>query len=93
MKRVFAIILAGLMLLSLAACGGKDDVEKHGLLEGSGIGSIRSDAHREHMNIPTTTTEMVNYDNLSAALMDLESGKIIGIGVEGYVADYICCTQ
>ena len=89
MKRILAILLAGLMLLSLAACGGKDDVAKHGLLEGSGIGSIRSDAHREHMNIPTTTTEMVNYDNLSAALMDLESGKIVGIGVEGCVADYI----
>ena len=89
MKKLVAIILAGLMLLSLAACGGKADVAKHGLLEGSGIGSIRSDAHREHMNIPTTTTEMVNYDNLSAALMDLESGKIVGIGVEGCVADYI----
>ena len=88
-KKLLAVLLAGLMLLSLAACGGKDDVAKHGLLEGSGIGSIRSDAHREHMNIPTTTTEMVNYDNLSAALMDLESGKIVGIGVEGCVADYI----
>ena len=89
MKRFLAIILAGLMLLSLAACGGKDDVAKHGVLEGIGMDSIRSEEHSAHMNVPNTTTERVNYNNLSSALMDLESGKLVGVGVEGCVADYI----
>ena len=33
MKKIVAIILAGLMLLSLAACGGKDDVVKIGFID------------------------------------------------------------
>lgn len=89
MKRMIAVLLAAMLLLSLAACGGKDDVAKHGVLEGSGMDSMRSDAHGKHMNFSATTNEIINYSNLSAALMDLKSGKIIGVGVEGCVADYI----
>ena len=86
MKKFLAIILAGLMLLSLAACGGKDDVVKIGVLEGIGMESMRSEEHVAHMN---STSNYINYSNLSAALMDLESGKIVSIGVNEYVADYI----
>ena len=90
MKRFLAIILAGLMLLSLVACGGKDNVVKIGVLEGSGMDSMRSEEHWTHLDIPNSTnTETIYYSNLSAALMDLESGKIFGLGVEGCVADYI----
>ena len=89
MKRILAVLLAGLMLLSLTACGGKDEVMKRGVLEGSGMDSIHSEEHSAHINVPNTTIEMVNYSNLSSALMDLESGKIIGLGIEGCVADYI----
>ena len=89
MKRFLAIILAGLMLLSLAACGGKGDVAKHGVLEGRGMDSLGSDAHGKHMNFSAATIEIINYSNLSAALMDLESGKIISVGIEESVADYI----
>ena len=86
MKRFLAIILAGLMLLSLVACGGKDNVVKIGVFEGSGMESMRSEEHVAHMN---STSNYINYSNLSAALMDLESGKIVSIGVNEYVADYI----
>ena len=48
MKRFLAIILAGLMLLSLAACGGKDNVVKIGALEGSGMDSMRTEEHVAH---------------------------------------------
>ena len=88
-KKLLAVLLAGLMLLSLVACGGKDDVAKHGVLEGIGMDSIRSEKHSAHMNVPNTTTERVNYNNLSSALMDLKSGKLVGVGVEGCVADYV----
>lgn len=87
MKRFLAIILAGLMLLSLAACGGKDDTVKRGVFEGSGMDSISSEEHMEHINVPTG--ERISYNSLTAALMDLESGKIVGIGVEECVANYI----
>lgn len=89
MKRFLAIILAGLMLLSFAACGEKDDAVKFGVIEGSGMDSLRSDEHKAHNDAPDVTLEFVNYNNLSAALMDLESGKIVELGVEKSVAEYI----
>ena len=43
-KKLLAVLLAGLMLLSLAACGGKkDDVVKSGVIESSGMYSINSE--------------------------------------------------
>ena len=95
MKRFLAIILAGLMLLSLAACGGKDDaVVKFGALEGSGMDSMRTEEHWAHKREENKYSsdvkiEFVNYNNLSAALMDLESGKIVGVGLEECTANYI----
>ena len=86
MKRFFAIILAGLMLLSLAACGGKDDTVKRGALEMEGEGLFVSEEHEAHRKeedgvSSEATYERVNYSNLSAALMDLENGKIIKLMV------------
>ena len=92
MKRVFAIILAGLMLLSLAACGGKDDVAKHGVLEVGMQDGLKSDAHFEHVKLDEQNDiaiEYVNYNNLSSALMDLESGKVDHICLEKSTADYV----
>ena len=94
MKRFLAIILAGLMLLSLAACGGKDNVVKIGALEGSGMDSMRTEEHlahkrEENKDSSDVIIEFVNYNNLSAALMDLESGKIVSIGLEECTANYI----
>ena len=80
MKRIIAILLAGLMLLSLTACGRKEEnVIKVGSLELEGMNDIRTDAHnahrREERNVADGTVfENIIYDNLSAALMDLESG-------------------
>jgi len=95
-KKLLAVLLAGLMLLSLAACGGKDEnVIKHGMLQQlDGAGLIQGSEHEAHRKEDDSfssdaTHERVNYSNLSAALMDLESGKIFDLGVEGCVADYI----
>ena len=87
MKRFLAIILAGIMLLSLAACGGKDDKVKIGAIDGGGMDSINNEEHMEHLS--DSTNEKISYNSLTAALMDLESGKIVGIGVEECVANYI----
>ena len=95
MKRFLAIILAGLMLLSLVACGAKDEnVFKIAIIEGSGLEAISTAEHDAHMKndkgqSADVTVERINYDNLSSALMDLESGKINAIGIEGCVANYI----
>ena len=90
-KKILALVLAIGMVFALAACGGKDDDKvKIGALEGSGMDSMRSEEHWTHLDIPNSTnTETIYYSNLSSALMDLESGKIFGLGVEGCVADYI----
>ena len=90
-KKILALVLAIGMVFALAACGEKkDDIVKVGALEGSGMDSMRSEEHWTHLDIPNSTnTETIYYSNLSAALMDLESGKIFGLGVEGCVADYI----
>ena len=97
MKRFLAIIMAGLMLLSLAACGGKkDDVVKIGVLEADEIGmaNMSTEEHWAHMNVdhnisPDVELVFEHYNNLSTALMDLESGKIKNIIVEASAANYI----
>ena len=92
MKRFLAIILAGLMLLSLAACGGKDDDKvKIGVLEtGQMEGFQSNEAHNKHRQGEVTVKrEYVLFSNLSAALMDLESGRIDEIGIEKCTADYV----
>jgi polar amino acid transport system substrate-binding protein len=90
-KKLLAVLLAGLMLLALVACGGKDDTVKVGVLQtGQMNGLISSEAHREHIqkDFPGKR-EYVPYSNLSAALMDLESGRIDTIGLEKCTADYV----
>ena len=94
MKRILAVLLAGLMLLSLTACGGKDNVVKRGALEMEGEGLFVSEEHEAHRKeedgvSSEATYERVNYSNLSAALMDLENGKIIKLSVTESVANYV----
>ena len=97
MKRFISIVLAGLIILSLAACGAKDgNVEKVAVLEADeiGMGNMATEEHRAHMkvdrNTPSgVTVEFVHYNNLSSALMDLESGKTMNIVVEESAANYI----
>ena len=92
-KKLLAVLLAGLMLLSLAACGGKDDVVKFGVLEGVGMEAFHTGEHDEHMKKDNVNTdkpkERVNYGSLSSALMDLESGKIAYVVVEASTANYV----
>ena len=59
------------MLLSLAACGGKDDTVKRGALEMEGEGLFVSEEHEAHRKeedgvSSEATYERVNYSNLSA---------------------------
>jgi polar amino acid transport system substrate-binding protein len=93
MKRILAILLAGLMLLSLAACGEKKDdgKTKIGVLEtGQMEGFQSNEAHNKHRQGEVTVKrEYVPFSNLSAALMDLESGRIDEIGIEKCTADYV----
>ena len=85
------------MLLSFAACGGKDVKElKIGVLEADeiGMGKMATEEHRAHMkvdrNTPSdVTAKFVHYNNLSTALMDLESGKVTVIAVEASTANYV----
>ena len=90
-KKLLAVLLAGLMLLSLAACGGKDEnIVKRGTLQAEGMNEIRSSEHNaRRMNENKYDAEDVNYSNLSAALMDLESGKINFLSIEKCTADYV----
>ena len=89
-KKLLAVLLAGLMLLSLVACGGKADVAKFGVLHGDGMDLIMTSEHKAHMFKETELTgENINYSNLSTALMDLESGKLESVCVEKCVADYV----
>ena len=91
MKRFLAIILAGLMLLSLAACGGKkdDNVVKMGELADANFSSNAE--HEAHLKNDSADIEIdnVKYNNLTSALMDLESGNISILAVNGCTADYI----
>ena len=94
MKRMIAVLLTAMLLLSLAACGGKDDTVKLGALEMEGEGLFVSEEHEAHRKEEDGVSsdaryERVNYSNLSAALMDLESGKIIELSVTESVANYI----
>ena len=95
MKRFLAIILAGLMLLTLVACGGKDEnVVKRGTLEMEGEGMKSNPEHVAHRQAENGIAseakyESVNYSNLSSALMDLENGKMIKLTLIECVANYV----
>ena len=94
MKRILAVLMAGLMLLSLAACGGKNEnVLKFCMLEVGMQDGLKSDAHVEHVmkldEQNDIAIEYVNYNNLSSALMDLESGKVDNFCLEKSTADYV----
>ena len=92
-KKVLAVLMAGLMLLSLAACGGKNEnVLKFCMLEVGMQDGLKSDAHVEHLRLDEQNDiaiEYVNCNNLSSALMDLESGKVDSICLEKSTADYV----
>lgn len=94
MKRIMAIILAGLMLLSLAACGAKEEPAdfRRGIIEqGNVAAQLRLHNAEYHANNkqkdPDSAPQI--YDNLTTALMDLKNGKINQLGCEESTAKYI----
>ena len=89
-KKLLAVLLAGLMLLSLAACGGKDE----GLLKSGTLELGSTGGYIEHLNETILASlnqkiEHTNYNNLSTALLDLESGKIDFLSCGQTTADYV----
>ena len=96
-KKLLAVLLAGLMLLSLVACGGKDEnVEKVAVLEADeiGMGKMATEEHRAHLKVDRNTpsgvkVEFVHYNNLSTALMDLVSGNVTNVVIEESAANYV----
>ena len=79
MKRFLAIILAGLMLISLVACGGKEDepLLKMGKLEATAVDGCEYREHIDTVHPEDRKVEHIYYNNLSAALMDLNSDSFI----------------
>ena len=91
MKRFLAIILAGLMLLSLAACGEKKDesLTKMGRLEATAVDGCKYREHIDTVHSDRPKAGVVYYNNLTNMLMDLDSKKVGTIGVNKSVAEYI----
>ena len=91
MKRFLAIILTGLMLLSLAACGGKkDDVDYN---FGMVFSMYNTREFYNHINETHGDSKLnsvlTQFDNLNAALMALNSKYITALSVDEEVAAYI----
>ena len=93
MKRFLAIILAGLMLLSLAACGAKEDETSNTYARLTAYVNgekIINHIIKEHPEIPSnTSTKPLQYDSLNSALMGLKSGKAAGLLVDNMTGKYI----
>ena len=92
-KKILAALLAGLMLLTLAACG-KETAEdfRRGIIEqGNVYARIREHGVEFHTESKETGfgSESVIYDNLSTALLDLKNGKINQLACEESSAKYI----
>jgi ABC-type amino acid transport substrate-binding protein len=90
-KKVLAVLMAGLMLLSLAACGEKKDesLPKMGRLEATAVDGCEYREHIDTVHADDPKMEHAYYNNLSAMLMDLNSNKIMSIGVDKSIADFI----
>jgi ABC-type amino acid transport substrate-binding protein len=91
MKRFLAIILAGFMLISLAACGEKEDEATWKL------GAVQTEGNFEHYfehalgdhGNGDAGFDFVMYDNLNSALMSLNRKDINALSVDKVTGDYI----
>ena len=89
-KKILALVLAIGMVFALAACGGKDEsLPKVGRLEATAVDGCEYREHIDTAHSDDPKVEHVYYNNLSAMLMDLNSNKIISVGVDKAIADYI----
>ena len=102
-KKLLASLMAAAMVLSLCACGQKnDEVVKDDGTNGASelnIGYINNffsdevfSKHKEEAHSEETLEEHARfhtYSNLSAALLDMENAKIINIALSKSAADYI----
>lgn len=89
-KKILAALLAGLMLLTLAACG-KETAEdfRRGIIEQGNVSvQLRKHNAEFHGGNPDFEVGPI-YDNLSTALLDLKNGKINQLACEESTAKYI----
>lgn len=89
MKRMFAVLLAALLLLSLAACGKEESADfRRGIIEQGNV-SVQLRKHYAEFHTVNTDIELSIYDNLSTALLDLKNGKINQLACEESTTKYI----
>lgn len=90
-KRAFALLLAALVLLSLAACNGRNEnVLLSGTLELENTGGYIDHINDVHLtSADQKKVERKNYSNISSALLDLENGKIDFFSCGKTTADYV----
>lgn len=89
MKRIFAILLACLLILSVACAEGY----KMGAMEVEGFyvepAKHDDEKHPGKYKPADMEVENVTYNNLTAALLDLQNGKLDGLICEKSMAEYI----
>ena len=90
-KKLLAVLLVGLMLLPLAACGGKKDEAswKFGMLSSANNYSNYLDHLSEAHGAEKTGAELVMFDNLNAAVMALNKNDVATLFVDKASGDYI----
>ena len=92
-RKIGVFLLFALLLVCLTGCGAKEQAEKIGTLEAAGMAEVKTPAHIEHtkkeQGEADVQSKLVNYSNISSALLDLRAGKLKGLVLEGAVADYV----
>ena len=95
MKKILALLLSLLMLLSLAACGEKKDETPETPTVKMGLLLVEGRAAEYNTHAPVVHgngmagIEHVYFDNLSAALLELKSGKIARMASEQSMVKYV----
>ena len=93
MKRMFAVLLVALMLLTLAACG-KETAEdfRRGIIEQGNVSvQLRKHDAEHHAGSKDTeaSSDSLIYDNFATAILDLKNAKINQLACEESTAKYI----
>ena len=90
MKRIFVVILAVLLLLSMTACGKEESADfRRGIIEQGNVSTqLRKHNAEVHGGNPDMEVGPI-YDNLSTALLDLKNGKIDQLSCEESISKYI----
>ncbi|MEE1199617.1 MAG: transporter substrate-binding domain-containing protein [Christensenellales bacterium] len=100
MKKIFAVLLAAAMLLSLCACAQKNDVTVKeevkesavittGLIDNIFDFNVYLEHRKEKHNDIAMIPEYLTYPNLSTAMLALEKGEVGMLSLSKSTADYL----